>query len=150
MATASDAPALLARHGETVAGYLRSLLKRYPEAPPRLMEAVEYSLMAGGKRLRPALVLENIIGLRPEDALGHAFSLRPVLPEPLCDGRYAVHNLTHGAYRFDLNLKKRGGTVDVTVRFFAMPGKTLRVNGEPQPEREFTISVREGEKLVIG
>jgi len=59
MATASDAPALLARHGETVAGYLRSLLKRYPEAPPRLMEAVEYSLMAGGKRLRPALVLET-------------------------------------------------------------------------------------------
>jgi hypothetical protein len=100
--------------------------------------------------LGPALVLENIIGLRPEDALGHAFSLRPVLPEPLCDGRYAVHNLTHGAYRFDLNLKKRGETVDVTVRFFAMPGKTLRVNGEPRPEREFTITVREGEKLVIG
>jgi geranylgeranyl diphosphate synthase type II len=59
MATASDAPAILARHGDTVATYLRSLLGRYPEAPPRLMEAVEYSLMAGGKRLRPALVLET-------------------------------------------------------------------------------------------
>ena len=58
MAAASDAPAILARHGETVAAYLRSVLGRYPEAPPRLMEAVEYSVMAGGKRLRPALVLE--------------------------------------------------------------------------------------------
>jgi len=55
----SDAPALLSRHGEAVTSYLRSLLGRYPDAPPRLMEAVEYSLMAGGKRLRPALVLES-------------------------------------------------------------------------------------------
>jgi geranylgeranyl diphosphate synthase, type II len=28
------------------------------EAPARLIEAMTYSLMAGGKRLRPALVLE--------------------------------------------------------------------------------------------
>jgi geranylgeranyl diphosphate synthase type II len=55
----ADAPAILARHGESVTAYLRSLLARYADAPPRLMEAVEYSLMAGGKRLRPALVLET-------------------------------------------------------------------------------------------
>ena len=61
MPTSSDAPSLLARHGEAVTTYLRSLLARYSEAPPRLMEAVEYSLMAGGKRLRPALVLETAI-----------------------------------------------------------------------------------------
>jgi geranylgeranyl pyrophosphate synthase len=53
-----SAPALLAQHGQAVADYLRSVLTRYPAAPPRLIEAVEYSLMAGGKRLRPALVLE--------------------------------------------------------------------------------------------
>lgn len=100
--------------------------------------------------LGPALVLENIIGLRPEDALGHAFSLRPVLPAPLYDGRYTVHNLTHGAYRFDLTIHKRGETLDVSLRFFALPGNALKVNGREQARREFTVTVREGEKLVIG
>ena len=57
--SAGDAPSILSRHGHAVTAYLRSLLARYGEAPPRLMEAVEYSLMAGGKRLRPALVLET-------------------------------------------------------------------------------------------
>jgi geranylgeranyl diphosphate synthase type II len=65
MSTASDARAILARHGDTVAACLRSLLNRYAEAPPRLMEAVEYSLMAGGKRLRPALVLETADACTP-------------------------------------------------------------------------------------
>ena len=55
-----DAPAILQSHGETVTAYLRSLKDRYAEAPPRLMESVAYSLLAGGKRLRPALVLEGV------------------------------------------------------------------------------------------
>src|SRR5688500_11301373 len=54
-----DAMALLSRHGQSVTAYLRTVLARYPHSPPRLIEAVEYSLMAGGKRLRPALVLET-------------------------------------------------------------------------------------------
>src|SRR5688572_4435286 len=57
--SAGDARSILSRHGQAVTAYLRSLPARYAEAPPRLMEAVEYSLMAGGKRLRPALVLET-------------------------------------------------------------------------------------------
>ena len=56
--TRPDALQVLHRHGEAVAQALRALLKR-SEGPPRLLEAVEYSLMAGGKRLRPALVLET-------------------------------------------------------------------------------------------
>ena len=55
-----DALAILHAHGETVTTYLRSLKECYPEAPPRLLEAIEYSLLAGGKRLRPALVLEAV------------------------------------------------------------------------------------------
>ena len=53
-----DPSALLQRHGEAVAQALRQSLKR-SVGPPRLLEAIEYSLMAGGKRLRPALVLET-------------------------------------------------------------------------------------------
>jgi geranylgeranyl diphosphate synthase type II len=53
-----DAVALLRRHGQTTEAYLRSLLARQSGGPPKLLEAIEYSLLAGGKRLRPALVLE--------------------------------------------------------------------------------------------
>jgi geranylgeranyl diphosphate synthase type II len=53
-------PALdaLKRHALTVEAYMRDALRRQPDAPPRVIEAMEYSLMAGGKRLRPVLVLE--------------------------------------------------------------------------------------------
>ena len=50
---------ILRRDAETVTAFLRDVLTSYPEAPPRLIESIEYSLLAGGKRLRPALVLES-------------------------------------------------------------------------------------------
>jgi geranylgeranyl diphosphate synthase type II len=54
-----DAPQLLRHHGQTLAAYFGGLRARYAGAPGRLMESIEYSLTAGGKRLRPALVLES-------------------------------------------------------------------------------------------
>src|SRR5687767_407490 len=39
--------------------FLRDVLCAYPETPRKLIEAIEYSLLAGGKRFRPALVLES-------------------------------------------------------------------------------------------
>lgn len=54
----ADAAALLSQSAQYVTDYFQQLKVRYPAAPPRLMEAIEYSLMAGGKRLRPALVIE--------------------------------------------------------------------------------------------
>ena len=50
---------MLTRHGQHIAAHLEHVLGRYADAPPRLLEAIRYSLMAGGKRLRPALVLET-------------------------------------------------------------------------------------------
>jgi geranylgeranyl diphosphate synthase type II len=42
-----------------VTAYIKRLGDRYAgAAPARLIEAIQYSLLAGGKRLRPALVLE--------------------------------------------------------------------------------------------
>ena len=57
---APDAAAveLLRRHGDRLHGYFADLRRRHAHAPPRLAEAIDYSLTAGGKRLRPALVLE--------------------------------------------------------------------------------------------
>lgn len=49
---------LLRRHGEALHSYFDSIRQRHSAAPARLVDAVQYSLMAGGKRLRPALVLE--------------------------------------------------------------------------------------------
>jgi geranylgeranyl diphosphate synthase type II len=53
-----DAPELLQRHGRALAEFFSELAERFPHAPARLMESIQYSLTAGGKRLRPALVLE--------------------------------------------------------------------------------------------
>jgi geranylgeranyl diphosphate synthase type II len=58
MSKNEDALSQLARHGRTVEAYMRHALARQGTAPARLVEAMDYSLMAGGKRLRPTLVLE--------------------------------------------------------------------------------------------
>src|SRR5207248_1275019 len=49
---------VLARHAAAVDAYLKQVLAGLCDAPPRLIEAITYSLTAGGKRLRPGLVLE--------------------------------------------------------------------------------------------
>ncbi|MGD0390443.1 MAG: polyprenyl synthetase family protein [Tepidisphaeraceae bacterium] len=54
-----DAAALLQRSAQYVTDFFSRLNDRFPTAPPKLLEAIQYSLMAGGKRLRPALVLES-------------------------------------------------------------------------------------------
>ena len=48
----NSAIGLLRQEGEAVDAYLRDVLKRQVNAPKRLIESMEYSLMAGGKRLR--------------------------------------------------------------------------------------------------
>ena len=53
-----DPLSLLRRHAEVTERALRAHFARAKDAPSRLLEAIEYSVMAGGKRLRPALVLE--------------------------------------------------------------------------------------------
>jgi len=54
-----DVPAILQRHADAVTAFFKDLPTRNPNAPARLMESIQYSLLAGGKRLRPALVLET-------------------------------------------------------------------------------------------
>lgn len=51
----------LKRHASAVEAYMRQALQRQSQAPPRLIEAMDYSLMAGGKRLRPVLILESAV-----------------------------------------------------------------------------------------
>jgi geranylgeranyl diphosphate synthase type II len=53
-----DAKDLLRRHAAIVEPALIAAVAASNEIPPRLKEAITYSLAAGGKRLRPALVLE--------------------------------------------------------------------------------------------
>src|SRR5688572_31381292 len=54
----NDALELLKADGQRVGRFLQEVLAGRASAPPRLLEAIDYSVMAGGKRLRPALVLE--------------------------------------------------------------------------------------------
>src|SRR5436305_15023019 len=57
----TDVLAQLARHGKAVEAFMRNALERQADAPGLLVESMDYSLMAGGKRLRPTLVLESAI-----------------------------------------------------------------------------------------
>lgn len=54
----SDVLAILREDARRVEAFLQAFLRR-STAPKRLIEAIEYSLMAGGKRLRPTLVQET-------------------------------------------------------------------------------------------
>ncbi len=53
-----DVIAKLRADAKHLEAYFERVLTRLGNAPPRLVEAVRYSLLAGGKRLRPALVME--------------------------------------------------------------------------------------------
>ena len=64
----SQSTQILRAHGRTLEHYLRNLLARCTDAPRRLVEAIEYSLLAGGKRLRPTLVLESFLACGGADA----------------------------------------------------------------------------------
>jgi len=50
---------ILKRDADELGRYFEQALAFYGDAPPRLIEAVRYSLLAGGKRLRPSLVLQT-------------------------------------------------------------------------------------------
>jgi geranylgeranyl diphosphate synthase type II len=53
-----DVRELLQSSAGQVVDYFQKFPQRYPKAPAKLIEAIQYSLMAGGKRFRPTLVLE--------------------------------------------------------------------------------------------
>jgi farnesyl diphosphate synthase len=69
----------LRRVSARVDGHLRQLaVERKRSGPPRLSEAIEYALLGGGKRLRPALVLascEALGGDTSDDGLALRFAL---------------------------------------------------------------------------
>lgn len=65
-----DISAVLAGHSQALSGYFKSFDRRFEETPPRLLESIQYSLTAGGKRLRPALVLESWKACGGEDRPG--------------------------------------------------------------------------------
>ena len=56
--SALDVSELLSRHARTLTDYFKTFRTRFTAVPPRLIDSIEYSLTAGGKRLRPALVFE--------------------------------------------------------------------------------------------
>lgn len=55
----TDPLALLQHHGQRLLSYFDLIFVRYADAPQKLLQSMRYSLDAGGKRLRPALVFET-------------------------------------------------------------------------------------------
>jgi geranylgeranyl diphosphate synthase type II len=76
----SSGPDVLARHATVVDEYLRTLLSQLRDAPPRLIESITYSVTAGGKRLRPALVLECYVACGGRALAGAQGTAGPAKP----------------------------------------------------------------------
>ncbi len=74
--TNAELKAKLSAYKDLTENYLATCL-RGRNIPPRLLEAMEYSLMAGGKRLRPALCLAvcDLLGGKREAVLPFAAAL---------------------------------------------------------------------------
>ena len=75
-----NAEETLARYASQIEEALVEALPSDPDTPPDLLEAMWYSLMAGGKRLRPILVLlaAEACGADPRDAMPAACAVEMV------------------------------------------------------------------------
>ena len=75
-----NAEETLARYASQIEEALAEALPSDPDTPPDLLEAMRYSLMAGGKRLRPILVLlaAEACGADPRDAMPAACAVEMV------------------------------------------------------------------------
>jgi len=78
--TPSDLKQALVQLQELIEPQLEQYLELGPHCPDRLRDSIGYSLMAGGKRLRPALVLIacEACGGNPQDALPAACAIEMI------------------------------------------------------------------------
>ncbi len=63
-----NAEQILATNSQALVDHFHQVFARYPAAPHRLMESIAYSILAGGKRLRPTLILESATACGGDDA----------------------------------------------------------------------------------
>lgn len=82
-----SAEAFLAEQGRKTEASLEAYLRDWAGAPPRLMEAIRYSLLAPAKRLRPALVLGAAELVSGDDA--------PALPAACAIEMIHTYSLIH-------------------------------------------------------
>ncbi len=75
-----DVPAILTERRQAVDAALERWLPPQEAVPPKIHEAMRYSVFAGGKRLRPILALLacEAVGRKPEDALPVAAALEMI------------------------------------------------------------------------
>lgn len=78
--TTSDLQVVLKRLQQLIESQLEQYMRFSPHCPERLRESIAYSLMAGGKRLRPALVLIacEACGGKLEEALPAACAIEMI------------------------------------------------------------------------
>ena len=151
------ARAVLAEDAALVEGLLDTLYRGGGRCDAVLDEAERYSLMAGGKRVRPALTLEfcRLFGGRPEDALPfaaavemiHTFSLiHDDLPcmdnDDLRRGRPTNHKVFGEAYAL---LAGDGMALDA----FGMAASNDRVSAEARAQAVLLLSRAAGSDGMV-
>lgn len=90
-----DALTILKNHSTLLEQELGKLLADEPSAPPKLVEAIRYSLLNGGKRLRPALVLEAYAACIGTRGKGQGASDGPLTPSPSALAAASAIELIH-------------------------------------------------------
>ena len=151
------AKAVLQEDAALVEGLLETLYRGGGRCDAVLDEAERYSLMAGGKRVRPALTLEfcRLFGGRPEDALPfaaavemiHTFSLiHDDLPcmdnDDLRRGRPTNHKVFGEAYAL---LAGDGMALDA----FGMAASNDRVSAEARAQAVLLLSRAAGSDGMV-
>ena len=118
---------LLARHKETVEKAMSDLLPACPPAASVIEEAMRYSLFAGGKRLRPGMMLAV------SDALGG--DRENVLPVACAIEMIHTYSLIHDDLPCMDDDDLRRGKPTCHVKFgegmAVLAGDALSVNGDP-------------------
>ena len=86
----------LRRYTDEIEGYLQQCFVEPEEPQQALFKAMRYSLLAGGKRLRPALTLAfcALCGGKAEDALPFAAAVRWCTPTASSTTTFPVWTMT--------------------------------------------------------
>src|SRR5688500_4156563 len=92
-----SAPTILQHDAALVARHFETILARYTDAPARLLESIRYSLLAGGKPLRPTLLLQTHRACSAPTANWQLTTSNSALAAPASPELIPTYSLVHAA-----------------------------------------------------
>jgi geranylgeranyl diphosphate synthase type II len=155
-----DLPRVMAERRQQVEAALERWLPEQTDRPPQVHEAMRYSVFAGGKRLRPLLVLLacEAVGGNPEDALSVAAALEMIhtyslihddLPAMDDDDYRRGRPTCHKVYGEAVAILAGDALLTQAFQVLADPG-TTRIPGARRLQIIFEIAEAAGSRGMVG